>query len=185
MIEVLIVTHGGLARELLAAARTISGELSGFRALSLDWKEGLEVARRRIAEEVASVPPDSQVLILTDMYGSTPTNAALEVAQPGRVEVISGVNLPMVVRLGCADFTGRDLAEIARCAMAKNPRTRYGTLSEFDAELARWQAKRPVAAVGGDWRYRVRKWLARREQSLSLAVTVGGVLWAALTIAGS
>ena len=57
--------------------------------------------------------------------------------------------------------------------------------STFDAELARWQARRPVAAVGGDWRYWVRKWLARREQPLSLAVTVGGVLWAALMIAGS
>ena len=79
----------------------------------------------------------------------------------------------------------RELAEIARCAMAAGPHTRYGTVSEFDAELARWQAKRPVAAVGRHWRYRARKWLDRREHSLPLAAIAGGVFLAALLLAGS
>jgi PTS system mannose-specific IIA component len=111
---VLIVTQGRLAHELLAAAETIAGKLPRFRALSLEWNEGLEGARRRIAEELSTLDEGDGVLVMTDMYGSTPTNAALALAVPGRVEILSGVNLPMVLRLGCSSATQAPLAEMAR-----------------------------------------------------------------------
>jgi PTS system mannose-specific IIA component len=111
---VLIVAQGRLAEELLAAAETIAGKLPRFRALSLAWDEGLERARERIAAELRTLDDGSGVLVLTDMFGSTPTNAALAEAVPGRVEVVSGVNLPMVLRLGCSSSPPVSLEETAR-----------------------------------------------------------------------
>ncbi len=114
MTGVLIVAQGRLAQELLAAAETIAGSLPRFRALSLDWSEGLERARQRIAAEIATLDDGSGVLVLTDVFGSTPTNAAMAEAVPGRVEVVSGVNLPMVLRLGCSATPPVPLEETAR-----------------------------------------------------------------------
>jgi PTS system mannose-specific IIA component len=123
VISVLIVTHGRLAAELLAAGQTIAGELPNFRALSLDWSEGIDVARRRIAEEIAAIDQGDGVLVLTDMFGDTPSNAAISLRQEGRVEVVSGVNLPMVVRLGCTRATSLPLAETARWLEIKGRRS--------------------------------------------------------------
>lgn len=114
MISVLIVTQGGLANELLAAAETIAGPLPHFRALALDWSDGLELARSRISDEIARLDDGSGVLVLTDMYGSTPTNAALAEAKAGRVEILAGANLPMVLRLGCSSAPPGTLEETAR-----------------------------------------------------------------------
>lgn len=123
MISVLIVTHGRLAAELLAAGQTIAGELRNFRALSLDWSEGIDEARRRIAEEIAAIDQGDGVLVLTDMFGDTPSNAAISLRREGRVEVVSGVNLPMVVRLGCTRATSLPLGETARWLEIKGRRS--------------------------------------------------------------
>ena len=123
MIGKLILTHGGLARELLAAANVISGSPIGFEALSLDWSDGIEEARRRIELDVAALDHGEGVLILTDMFGDTPSNAALALRREGHVEVLSGVNLPMVVRLGCARGSARSLAETARWLEVKGRRS--------------------------------------------------------------
>ena len=101
MIGKLILTHGGLARELLAAANVISGQLSGFEALSLDWSDGFDEARSKVAAVLDRLDQGQGVLILTDMYGGTPCNIAMTFFQPGRVEILTGVNLPMVLRLAC------------------------------------------------------------------------------------
>ncbi len=102
MVGVLILTHGGLAQALLDSARVISGHMEeGFDALPLPWDIGLEAAREEIAAAVESLEKGSGVLILTDIYGGTPSNVAMSFQETGRVEVVSGVNLPMVVRLGC------------------------------------------------------------------------------------
>jgi len=122
MIGVLIVTHGGLARELLAAAEIINGSLAGFEALSLDWTEGVEDARRKIAESLRRLDSGDGVVILTDMHGDTPSNAARTFATPDRVEVITGVNLPMVVRLGCANAQAMRAGVLARWLQAKGRR---------------------------------------------------------------
>ena len=113
---VLIVTHGPLAPEMLAAAERILGRsLAAFQALSLDWSEGWEEARARVEACLAAFPPDVEGhLVLTDLFGDTPSRAAAGLGRAGEVEIVTGVNLPMVVRLGCADLTGRDVAEVAR-----------------------------------------------------------------------
>ena len=101
MIGILILTHGGMADELLAAARRITGDLEGFEALSLDWDASLEDATEKVRIAVQDADQGDGVLILTDIFGGTPSNVAMKQRLEGRVEVVSGVNLPMVVRLGC------------------------------------------------------------------------------------
>jgi mannose PTS system EIIA component len=98
MIGVVVVTHGQLATELLNAAETIVGELPRFTAVSIGWHEDTEDARSGIAEAVARVNGDAGVLILTDMFGGTPSNLAMTFLGD-RVEVITGVNLPMLIKL--------------------------------------------------------------------------------------
>lgn len=123
MIGKLILTHGGLARELLAAAQVISGRLAGFEALSLDWSEGLEEAKGKIGAAIERLDEGQGVLILTDMYGGTPCNLALGFLKPGRVEILSGVNLPMVLRLACQSENGNDLLEVARRLQSRAQRS--------------------------------------------------------------
>ncbi len=103
IVTTLIVTHGGLAQELLAAAHRIVGETRNLSALSLDWDDSFEEASRKLRHKVAELPRADGLLILTDIYGGTPNNVALTLRSPGAVEVVSGVNLPMVVRLGCLE----------------------------------------------------------------------------------
>ncbi|MDY7096111.1 MAG: PTS sugar transporter subunit IIA [Acidobacteriota bacterium] len=112
--KILLLSHGNLARELLAAARTIAGELPDFEALPLDWSQGSEEIRRHISETLAEIDDGSGVLILADVFGATPCNAAMSFHDPGRVEVLGGVNLPMVVRLGCLAGKEFTLEEAAR-----------------------------------------------------------------------
>ncbi len=120
---VLLVTHGRLAQELLAAAETIAGVRPDIRALSLEWNEGIDAARARIAAAVAGLDRGEGVLILTDMYGSTPSNAAIALAVPGRIEVVTGVNLPMVVRMSCSSVLPGTLTETARWLEEKGRRS--------------------------------------------------------------
>lgn len=113
MIGVVVVTHGHLATELLNAAETIVGDLPRFTALSIGWHEDVRDAREEIARAIERVQGDSGVLVLTDMFGGTPTNLGLTFLEHGRVEVISGVNLPMLIKV--ASMTDRvDLLEVAR-----------------------------------------------------------------------
>lgn len=123
MTPVLLVTHGRLAQELLAAAETIAGVRPDIRALALEWKDGIDAAREQIARAVAELDRGDGVLILTDMYGSTPSNAAIALAAPGRVEVVTGVNLPMVVRMSCSSVLPASLAELARWLEEKGRRS--------------------------------------------------------------
>lgn len=113
MIGVLVVTHGRLAEELLAATERITGRLENFRALALDWSEGLDAANERIRGEIRALDDGDGVLLLTDMFGDTPSNAALACCEEGRIEIVSGVNLPMMVRLACRRKEAAPLAEVA------------------------------------------------------------------------
>jgi mannose PTS system EIIA component len=113
MFGVVIVSQGGLAREILDAGRRIAGELPGFAAVSLGWEASLEEAREEVRRAVRERDSGDGVLILVDMFGSTPCNAALPLLDPGRVEIVTGVNLPMVVRLGCLE---RDPPKVAAAA---------------------------------------------------------------------
>jgi len=98
MIGVVVVTHGQLATELLNAAETIVGELPRFAAVSIGWHEDTQDARGEIGEALARVQQGQGVLILTDMFGGTPSNLAMTFLGQN-VEVITGVNLPMLIKL--------------------------------------------------------------------------------------
>ena len=94
----LVVTHGRVAEELVKAAKTIVGPLDALEAVSIGWDDDVAAARERIHEAVQRVGKGGSVLILTDMFGGTPTNIALSLLEPGRVEVVTGVNLPMLIK---------------------------------------------------------------------------------------
>ena len=99
MIGVVVVTHGQLATELVNAAETIVGDLPQFAAVSIGWHEDTEDARKEIQQAIARVHRDSGVLLVTDMFGGTPSNLAMTFLSEGAVEVLTGVNLPMLIKL--------------------------------------------------------------------------------------
>jgi PTS system mannose-specific IIA component len=99
MIGVVVVTHGQLATELLNATETIVGDLPRFAAVSIGWHEHPDDARKEIEQAIARVEQGAGVLILSDMFGGTASNLAMSFLSPGKVEVITGVNLPMVIKL--------------------------------------------------------------------------------------
>jgi PTS system mannose-specific IIA component len=112
-IGVVVVTHGQLATELLNAAEMIVGDLPQFVAVSIGWHDDVEVAREAIARALDRVRSDEGVLILTDMFGGTPANLGVTFLAPDKVEVITGVNLPMLIKLARLQKTG-GLLEVAR-----------------------------------------------------------------------
>jgi PTS system mannose-specific IIA component len=99
MIGIVVVTHGQLATELLNAAETIVGELPRFAAVSIGWHEDAGDAREEIAQAIARVQQGDGVLVLTDMFGGTPSNLAMSFLGSDNVEVVTGVNLPMLIKL--------------------------------------------------------------------------------------
>jgi PTS system mannose-specific IIA component len=99
MIGVVVVTHGQLARELVSAAETIVGDLPQFAAVSIGWHEDTNDARDEIAQAIGRVDQGQGVLILTDMFGGTPCNLAMTFLAENKVEVITGVNVPMLIKL--------------------------------------------------------------------------------------
>jgi PTS system mannose-specific IIA component len=107
-----IVTHGHLAGELLAAAEMIVGPISHIAAVSIGWHDDVDAARDEVQRAITRVSQGAGVLLLTDMFGGTPTNIASMFLEEGVIEVVTGVNLPMVIKL--ATSTGEEsLAEIA------------------------------------------------------------------------
>lgn len=108
-----IVTHGHLAGELLAAAEMIIGPISHITSVSIGWHDDVDAARDEVQRAINRVNQGAGVLLLTDMFGGTPTNIASMFLEEGVIEVVTGVNLPMVIKL--ASSTGEDpLSEIAR-----------------------------------------------------------------------
>jgi PTS system mannose-specific IIA component len=99
MIGALVVSHGQLAQELVAAAEMIVGDISHIQAVSIGWHDDVNEARKEIEKRISEVDGGSGVLILTDMFGGTPSNIAFAFHAPGKVEVITGVNLPMIVKI--------------------------------------------------------------------------------------
>lgn len=96
---VVVVTHGQLAHELVNAAEMIAGELVRFEAVALGWHDEPNAASDQIAAAIARVEGPSGVLVLTDMFGGTPSNLAISVMEQTKAEVIAGLNLPMLIKL--------------------------------------------------------------------------------------
>ena len=122
-VGVVLVTHGQLAAELLNAGEMIVGDLPRFAAVSIGWHDEVAAAHDAIARAIAKVDGGGGVLILTDMFGGTPSNLGLACLEAGRVEVVTGVNLPMVIKIARAHeeadvlALARSLCEHGRAAI--------------------------------------------------------------------
>ncbi|MEM9669042.1 MAG: PTS sugar transporter subunit IIA [Pseudomonadota bacterium] len=114
MIGVVVVSHGKLARELVAAAEHVVGPQEIFRAISIEADDDMEARRDQIIETARACDRGSGVIILTDMFGGTPSNLAISVMPKGDIEVIAGVNLPMLIKLAEV----RDSTTLAEAAQA-------------------------------------------------------------------
>jgi PTS system mannose-specific IIA component len=113
MVGVVVVTHCHLAEELIAAAQLVVGEdLKRFQPVSIDPKEGFEEIRTKIISAIRKVDEGQGILILTDMYGGTPSNISLSFLEEKKIEVITGVNLPMLLKLATYQ-DDRDLESLA------------------------------------------------------------------------
>jgi len=113
MIGGVIVTHGQLANELVSAAEMIVGEIHHITAVSIGWHDDVDVARQEIERAIQRVDAGSGVLLLTDMFGGTPTNIAASFLGQSPVEIVTGVNLPMVIKMATQQ-QDEPLGEVAR-----------------------------------------------------------------------
>lgn len=100
MIGLVLVTHGRLAEEFKAAMEHVVGPQHMIRAISIGPEDDMEARRREIIDAIVAVESGDGVIILTDMFGGTPSNLAISVMNRPKVEVIAGVNLPMLIKLG-------------------------------------------------------------------------------------
>ncbi len=94
-----IVSHGRVAGELLAAAETVVGGMNHITAVSIGWHDDVEHAKEQIRRSIENVSEGRGVLLLTDMFGGTPTNISAMFLKKDEVEIVTGVNLPMVIKL--------------------------------------------------------------------------------------
>ena len=99
MIGIVLVTHGRLAEEFLAATEHVVGPQAAAEAICIGPDDDMEQRRADIIAAVQRVEGGSGVIILTDMFGGTPSNLAISVMQPKKVDVVAGVNLPMLIKL--------------------------------------------------------------------------------------
>ena len=99
MIGLVLVTHGGLAREFIAATEHVVGAQSNIKAVCIEPEDDLDQRRKDILAAVAEVNDGAGVIVLTDMFGGTPSNLAISIMDKADVEVIAGVNLPMLIKL--------------------------------------------------------------------------------------
>ncbi|HMJ08430.1 MAG TPA: PTS sugar transporter subunit IIA [Pyrinomonadaceae bacterium] len=121
-----IISHGQVANELLAAAETVVGELSHITAVSIGWHDDVEIAKDEIDRAIKKVENGRGVLVMTDMFGGTPTNIAAMFLKENEVEMVTGVNLPMVIKL--ASTTDEiDLSEMARLVEEQGKQSIYRT----------------------------------------------------------
>jgi mannose PTS system EIIA component len=109
-----IVSHGQVANELLTAAETVVGPLQHIVAVSIGWHDDVEIAKNEIDRAIKLVSDGAGVLILTDMFGGTPTNISAMFLKENEVEIVTGVNLPMVIKLASEDNAEMILADLAR-----------------------------------------------------------------------
>ncbi len=106
MIGMVLVTHGRLAEEFVSATEHVVGPQAQVRAISIGPDDDMEQRRQDILAAVAEVESGAGVIILTDMFGGTPSNLAISVMEKANVEVIAGINLPMLIKL--ASVRGED-----------------------------------------------------------------------------
>lgn len=134
MIGLILVTHGRLAEEFIRAMEHVVGPQEGIVPVCIGPHDDMEKRRKEIADGIRRVDSGAGAIVLTDLFGGTPSNLAISLMQAGRVEVIAGINLPMLIRLAgarkCMDVT--DAARAARDA----GRNYITVASEFLGQVA-------------------------------------------------
>ena len=121
-----IVSHGQVANELLAAAEAVVGAMTHIAAVSIGWHDDVETAKDEIARAVKKVSDGAGVLLLTDMFGGTPTNISAMFIKQNEVEIVTGVNLPMVIKLASQNKE-TTLSEMARAVEEQGKQSIYRT----------------------------------------------------------
>ncbi len=134
MIGMVLVTHGRLAEEFIAATEHVVGRQSNVRAVCIGPDDDMEQRRQEILDAVDAVDDGNGVILLTDMFGGTPSNLAISIMEKAKVEVIAGVNLPLLVKLAsvretenltdaveAAQKAGRKYINIASQLLAEEP----------------------------------------------------------------
>ncbi len=121
-----IVSHGQVANELLAAAETVVGELDHIVAVSIGWHDDVQLAKSEIERAIDKVSQGKGVMVLTDMFGGTPTNISAMFLKEGEVEIVTGVNLPMVIKLA-SQVKEATLEELARQVEEQGKQSIYRT----------------------------------------------------------
>jgi len=118
MIGMILVTHGNLAEEFVNAMEHVVGQQDAVATVCIGPNDDMELRRREIAEAIARVDSGEGAIILTDLFGGTPSNLAISLMKAGQVEVIAGINLPMLIRLAKARMcmNVREAASAARDA---------------------------------------------------------------------
>ncbi len=118
MIGLILVTHGRLADELVSAMQHVVGKQEAVETICIEPDDDMELRRQDIAEAIARVDSGEGTIILTDLFGGTPSNLAISLMHAGTVEVIAGINLPMLIRLAKARtcMSVRDAVNAARDA---------------------------------------------------------------------
>lgn len=122
MIGLVLVTHGALAQEFRAAVEHVVGPQEQMQTISIGPDDNMEKRRQDIVDAIAQVDSGKGVVLLTDMFGGTPSNLAISLLEKGRVEVIAGINLPMLIKFA----TIRDTADLAEAVLqAKEAAQKY------------------------------------------------------------
>ncbi len=118
MIGLILVTHGRLADQFVEAMEHVVGPQTGIRTVCIGPNDDMEQRRTDIAQAITAVDAGSGVIILTDLFGGTPSNLAISLLDAGQVEVIAGINLPMLIRLAGArkSMSVADAVEAAQIA---------------------------------------------------------------------
>jgi mannose PTS system EIIA component len=134
MIGLVLVTHGRLAEEFVTAMEHVVGQQPAIATICIGPEDDMETRRYDIAKAIEAVDGGAGVIVLTDLFGGTPSNLAISLMVPGRVEVIAGINLPMLIRLGGA----RKAMKVAEAvAAARDAGKKYITVaSEVLGEAA-------------------------------------------------
>lgn len=99
MIGLIVVTHGRLAEEFISATEHVVGPQQNLQAICIGPDDDMEIRRNNIKDAIASVNQGQGVIILTDMFGGTPSNLAISLMEKGKIEVLAGINLPMLIKL--------------------------------------------------------------------------------------
>ncbi len=102
MIGLILVTHGKLAEEFIAAMQHVVGHQEAVATVCIGPNDDMEARRQEIAAAIAAVDDGQGAIVLTDLFGGTPSNLAISLMKKGKVEVIAGINLPMLIRLAKA-----------------------------------------------------------------------------------